>query len=194
MVHETINSHFIYTLFQDRRSVYRLIDLAMLTGETDREKLGKKLHYYVNKGILQNPHKGIYTKVQFSPKELACRIYAPAYISLEYVLQNSGIIFQYSEVFTLVSYLSRTLEIDDFQFKFRKIKNEILIQPQGINRLENGVNVASAERAFCDMLYLKPDFYFDNIQVLNYEYLIKIAAIYNSATLNKRVKKIIQNG
>ena len=48
----------IYTLYNDDRTVFRLKDVAMLTGETSFNSLNMRLNYYVRTGRLQNPRKG----------------------------------------------------------------------------------------------------------------------------------------
>ena len=106
----------------------------MLIGETNFQSLNKKLNYYVRTGKLLNPRKGVYTKPNYDPVELACIIYTPSYISLEYVLQKSGIIFQYDSRITAVSYLSRGIEVAGTTYLFRKIKGEILLNTAGINQ------------------------------------------------------------
>ena len=80
-----------------------------------------RLNYYVRTGRLQNPRKGLYCKPNYNPQELACRIFTPSYLSLEYVLQRSGVIFQYDSRFTALSYLSRDVEIENQVFSFRII-------------------------------------------------------------------------
>ena len=180
----------IYTLYNDTRSVFRLKDISMLTGETNFSPLNRKLNYYVRTGRLQNLRKGLYGKSNYNPQELACRIFSPAYISLEYVLQQAGVIFQYDSRFTILSYLSREVEIDHCAFSFRKVKNELLISQQGILQQGNTTTIATPERAFLDMLYLQGAVYFDNLKPLKREVIEQILPIYNSKTLNKRVQKI----
>ncbi|MDR0232495.1 MAG: hypothetical protein LBI82_10305 [Dysgonamonadaceae bacterium] len=183
----------IYTLYNDIRTVFRLKDVAMLMGETNFNSLNTKLNYYVRTGRLQNPRKGLYCKPNYNPQELACRIFAPAYISMEYVLQKAGVVFQYDSRFTILSYLSREVEIDNQIFSFRKIKNELLMSQQGIEQQGNTTTIAIPERAFLDMLYLNGDMYFDNLNPLKKDLIDQILPIYNSKTLNKRVQKIFND-
>jgi len=183
----------IYTLYNDTRSVFRLKDVAMLTGETSFNSLNMKLNYYVRTGRLQNLRKGLYGKSNYNPEELACRIFSPAYISLEYVLQRAGVIFQYDSRFTVLSYLSREVEIDNNTFSFRKIKNELLVSQQGILQQGNTATIATPERAFLDMLYLNGAMYFDNLHPLKRDLIEQILPIYYSKTLNNRVQKIFDD-
>jgi hypothetical protein len=170
-----------------------LTDIAMLTGEGDPISLNKKVNYLVRTGKLDSPRKGIYTKPDYNTEELACVIYTPTYISLEYVLHKAGIIFQYDSTITSISYLSRSIAIDGQQFSFRKIKNEIIIDTSGLIRKDNGINIATPERAFLDMLYLSPNFYFDNLNPLNKKIISKLLPIYKSQSLVKRTINLLKN-
>lgn len=186
-------SNMIFSLYQDDRTVFRLKDVALLTGETNFQNLNNKLNYYVRTGKLENPRKGIYTKSNFNAEELACRIYAPSYISLEYVLQKAGVVFQYDSRITIVSYLSRTIEVAGGEYIFRKIKGEILTNPMGIERQKNHVNMATPERAFLDLLYLNKDYHFDNLNPLKKRVVFKFLLQYQSKPLTAQVKKLLTN-
>jgi hypothetical protein len=187
-----MNANIILSIYKDIRTVFRLNDIALLVGETDFQSLNKKLNYYVRTGKLQNPRKGIYTKPNYSTEELSCSIYTPSYISLEYVLQKAGVVFQYDSRITSVSYLSRTLEVSGREYIFRKIKGEILTNPAGISMQKNHVNIATAERAFLDLLYLNKDYYFDNLNPLNKQLVYKLLPLYESKALTIRVNKLLK--
>jgi hypothetical protein len=184
----------IYQIYKDRRTVFRLRDVAMLTGETDSTSLNQRLNYFVRTQKLQNPRKGIYCKPDYNPAELACRIFVPTYISLEYVLQQAGVVFQFDSRITMLSYLSREIEVDGQRISYRKIKGVVLIETQGIERGDTGVNIATPERAFLDMIYLNGSMYFDNLRPLNPEKIKQILPIYQSKTMSKTVKKLLENG
>ncbi len=183
----------VLTVYNDVRTVFRLKDIALMTGEINFQSLNKKLNYYVRTGKFQNPRKGIYTKPNYNTEELACTIYTPSYISLEYVLQKAGIVFQYDSRITAVSYLSRTIEVSDREYIFRKVKGEILANPAGIDRQENQINIATTERAFLDLIYLNKDYYFDNLNPLNKQRIYKLLPLYQSKALTERVNKILRN-
>jgi hypothetical protein len=190
---QNVRKDLLLSVYQDKRSVFRLTDVAQMTGETSFNSLNKRLNYFVRTGKIMNPRRGIYTKPVYNPEELACTIYAPSYISLDYVLQKSGIIFQYDSRITAISYLSRSIEIEGRILIYRKIKGEILVNTAGINRLESHVNIASPERAFLDMLYLDPYYYFDNLKPLDITIVRDLLTIYQSAALSKRFNKLIKN-
>lgn len=187
------NSDLILSVFSDSRSVFSLNDVAMLIGESDFKKLNERLNYYVRKGKLLRPRKGIYVKPGYKPEELACTLYTPSYISLEYVLQRAGVVFQYDERITAVSYLSRSVDVEGRTYAYRKIKGEILVFTQDIVQIDN-VNIATPERAFLDLLYLDKEYYFDNLNPLDKNLITKLLPAYNSKTLTARVEKMLANG
>ncbi len=181
----------IFSIYSDNRTVFRLKDIALLTGETNFHSLNKKLNYHVKTRKLQNPRKGIYTKSGYNKNELACTIYTPSYISLEYVLQKAGLIFQYDSRITVISYLSRNIEIDGQAYLYRKLKSELLINTEGIDRQVNQINIATPERAFLDVLYLNKDYYFDNLNPLNKELIYKLLPLFQSKTLVQKAGKYL---
>lgn len=185
------NTNIVFRIYNDKRTVFTLPDIAMLVGENNFNSLNQKLNYYVKTGKLLRPRKGIYVKSNYNLLELACVLYTPCYISLEYVLQKAGVIFQYDSRITAVSYLSRSIEIENNILQYRKIKNKILITTQGIQQINN-VNIATQERAFLDMLYLNGNYYFDNLGSLNKELVEQLLSIYQSKILEKRTNKILQ--
>lgn len=181
----------ILAIYRENRTVFRLNDIAMLIGVSDFQSLNKKLNYYVRTGKLNNPRKGIYTKPGYEPEEMACSVFTPSYISLQYVLQKAGIVFQYDSRITSVSYLSRTIEIESREFIYRKIKGSSLVNTAGILRQNNHINIASPERAFLDFLYLEKEFHFDNLNPLKKKVVNKLLPLYNSKALINNVEKIM---
>jgi hypothetical protein len=110
------------------------------------------------------------------------------------VLQKAGVIFQYDKRITSVSYLSRSIILDEKSYSFRKLKGELLVNTAGIIRQNNYINIATSERAFLDTLYLDKDYYFDNLNPLNKELIFALLPIYHSKSLTQRVTKLLQNG
>ena len=189
-----MKTNIILAIFKEAKTVFRLRDIALIIGEQDFESLNKKLNYYVRTGVLLNLRKGIYAKPNYSSEELACVLYTPSYISLEYVLQKVGVLFQFDSRITSISYLSRSVVVEDKTFIYRKIKGEIMANTQGISRQNDQVNIASGERAFLDLLYLNKNYYFDNLNPLNKAKVYDLLPIYRSKALTERVKKIFPNG
>ncbi len=185
------NIDIIFEIYKDSRTVFRIDDIALLIGEEKTPSLRAKLNYYVKNGKLLNPRKGFYAKADYNFTELACLLFTPTYISLEYVLQKYGVIFQYDSAITNVSYLSREVKIDQQTIRYRQLKSEILTNLEGLILNENNINIAIPERAFLDMLYLNKDFYFDNLNILSKKKIISLLSIYNSSTLLRTVNKLL---
>src|SRR5699024_4677525 len=122
-----------------------------------------------------------------NPLQLANILFTPSYLSLEYVLQQAGVIFQYDARYTSISYLSREVEVDGNTYNYRRIKEEIIMDAKGILRSKNQYNIATPERALLDMLYLNKDFFFDNLHSINRKLVKQILPIYRSLALEKRV-------
>lgn len=190
MVHEKIEN-IIIGIYKNSRTVFKINDIALLMNTEKSSALCKILNYYVKTGRLFNPRRGFYAKEGYQPEELACLLYPPTYISLEYVLQRTGVIFQYDNAITNVSYLTRETEIDNQTFRYRQIKGEILTNTAGIVLNKNHTNIATPERAFLDILYLNKRFYFDNLHVLNRKKISKLLPLYNSQTLVKTVNNLL---
>jgi len=180
----------LFDIYKDSRTVFRINDIELLINSGDR-LLYQKLNKLVKKGKLLNIRKGIYAKEGYKSEELACLLYTPTYISLGYVLQRSGIIFQYDSAITNISYLNREIYVNEQSIQYRQIKREILLNTGGIIN-KNNTNIATPERAFLDTLYLNGFFYFDNIKQLNVKKIYELLPIYNSASLMRKTDKILK--
>lgn len=188
------NNNFILELYKRKETIFKLSDIALYFPEENPDYLSERMSYYRRTGRLVSPRRGIYAKPNYNPLELANRLYTPSYISLEYVLQRSGIIFQYDSRYTSVSYLSREIEIDGKKFSYRRIKEDIIMGMAGIVHNNNGINIATPERALLDTLYLNGESYFDNLSSIDIQLLYQIVPTYNSSALGKRVAKLFSNG
>lgn len=187
----SLQKNVLEVILSSPRTVFNVQSLRMLTECEDSQKLTKSLHYYVKEGKIHNPRRGIYTKASFDEKEMACSLFRPAYVSLEYVLQRSGIVFQYDDTVTCVSYLNRIVEIDDKAYQFRIINPELWIGMDGIEQQDN-ILIATPERAFLDMIYLSAgNCYFDNLHPLNKIKVKQLLPFYQSKVLTERVTKLL---
>ena len=187
----SLQKNVLEVILSSPRTVFNVQSLRMLTECEDSQKLTKSLHYYVKEGKIRNPRRGIYTKASFDEKEMACSLFRPAYVSLEYVLQRSGIVFQYDDTVTCVSYLNRIVEIGDKAYQFRIINPELWIGMDGIEQQDN-ILIASPERAFLDMIYLSAgNCYFDNLHPLNKIKVKQLLPFYQSKVLTERVTKLL---
>ena len=187
----SLQKNVLEVILSSPRTVFNVQSLRMLTECDDSQKLTKSLHYYVKAGKIRNPRRCIYTKATYDEKEMACSLFRPAYVSLEYVLQRSGIVFQYDDTVTCVSYLNRTVEIDDKAYHFRIINPELWIGMEGIEQLDN-ILIAMPERAFLDVVYLSAgNCYFDNLHSLNKTKVKQLLPLYRSKVLTERVTELL---
>ena len=173
------------------RTAFNTKSIALLLNEKRDLLLTKKLNYYVQKGLLLNPRKGVYTKINPNMEELAGLVFVPSYISLQYVLQKAGVVFQYDSAITSVSYLNREIEMCGQTFRYNQVKKEIAYNLEGIERRDN-INIATPERALLDMMYLNSECYFDNIDGINKRKIAQLLSIYQSPRLNERVKELFK--
>lgn len=183
--------NIMIALGETQRTAFNTKSIALLLNEKKDVSLNKRLNYYVNKGLLLNPRKGVYTKKTYNSEELAGAVFVPSYISLQYVLQKAGVIFQYDSAITSVSYLSREIEMCGIAFKYSQIKGEILYNIEGIERRDN-INIATPERALLDMMYLNSECYFDNLNAINKKRVMQLLPIYQCQKMYDRVEKMFK--
>jgi hypothetical protein len=79
-------------------------------------------------------------------------------------------------------------KIDNKTIVFRKLKDSLLYNSTGIKN-ENAYSIATPERAFLDMCYLYPDYYFDNLESIDWKKVKALVKIYNNQQLVKRINQ-----
>lgn len=176
----------IVKLYQHHKTILTSRDLALIWQETNTDNLKAKVAYYIKQKVLIRLTRGVFAKDEnYNVKELATSIYSPSYISFETVLREAGVIFQHYETIFVASKWPKTIELDKHTFSFRKLKDEILFNSTGIINKEE-YSIASPERAFLDMIYLFPRYYFDNLKSIDWSKCDEIVKIYNNQQLQKR--------
>lgn len=177
-------------ILRSPQTVFTFNDICLLLGDTNKKTVISKVNYYIKKGQLIRIRKGIYTKDEnYSKFELASKIYVPSYISFETILAEAGVVFQFYSEIKLASYLNRTIDINRNIYSFTKIKDSILVNPIGIEN-ENGINKATKERAFLDTLYSNGNYYFDNLDLIDWQKVFEILPIYNNKRMSKNVNEL----
>lgn len=181
--------NLLVKLYQSPKTVLTNKDIALIWQEINKDKLKSKISYYVKRGALIRLSRGIFAKDKnYNLKELAASIYAPSYISFETVLREKGVIFQHYDSIFIAGPRSKNVSIDEYKFVFRKLKNSVLFNPAGIIN-QNNYSIASAERAFLDTIHLFPDYYFDNLNSINWDKCFEMAEVYKNKQLIKRLDK-----
>lgn len=181
----------LQTVWQSPLTVFTANQLAIMLQQQNDANFRSRMNYYVRKGYLTNPRRGIYAKPGYRIEELACLLYTPCYLSLEYVLQRAGVVFQYDSALTMMSYLNREIEVEGHTVRYRQLNGKILCQTDGITNNGN-LNIASAERAFLDVMYLNTHYYFDNLHALNRREVMRLLPMYENNALTERVKNLLK--
>jgi predicted transcriptional regulator of viral defense system len=184
--------NYLTSILRSPKTVFTLKDIALLWNESVSVATRVRLNYYVKKGDLYRIRKGLYAKSEnYNKMELATRILTPSYVSFETVLIKEGLIFQYYEPIFIASYTTREIIVGEQTYSFRKIKNELLVDPKGVEHV-NETSIASKERAFLDMLYVSGKYHFDNLRSLNWDRVFEILPIYNNKRISKTVNRIFK--
>lgn len=186
-----MKNELIIALYKNPQTVFTLKDISLLFSQIPYNNLKERMSYFAKVGSIRKLSRGVYAKDNFDVLELANKLYTPSYISLETVLQKSGVIFQYYENIFAVSYLTRTIEVSGHTIEYRRIKKGILFNKQGIEEQGNVV-VASPERAFLDAVFLYKNYHFDNLSGLNWDKIMELKNLYESRIFNKRVEEYFQ--
>ncbi len=181
------------TILRSDKTVFTFRDMALLWQDDSTDTARVRLNYYVRKGALHRIRRGIYVKDKsYNKLELATRIFTPSYVSFETALAQEGLIFQYQEVITVASYLTRSITIDKQIYEFRKIKDTILTNATAIEQTHN-VSIATKERAFLDMLYSSTDYHFDNLRSIDWEKISQLLPLYQNKRLEKKVRSLMKD-
>lgn len=162
-------------------------DLAFVFGK-EYTDIRRQIAYYCNRGHLRRLHSGLFVigDESYDVLELANKILRPSYISLDTVLRKEGVIFQYSEEITVVSYKTTSMEIDGHRITFRSIKKPVLLNGEWIVHTGN-ISIATKERAFLDAIYLYKNTHFDNVGSIDWKKCFELVKMYRSPIMEKRL-------
>lgn len=185
---------YLSAILRSSRTVFSFKDIALLWDEAGTNAARVRINYYVKTGALIRLRRGLYAKDKnYSEFELGTKIFTPSYISFETVLTRSGINFQfYGHERFVASYLTREVRVGEWTFNVVKIKDFVLTDDAGIEHKDN-YSIATAERAFLDVLYRSKDYHFDNMGTLNWEKVFELMPIYRNATMEKTVRAYHKN-
>ena len=171
------------TLLNTQKTVFTIQQIGQILWIKDNNTLRVQLTRRKKNGLMQNLHYGIRSLPHYSRDEVANILKSPSYISLETVLYQAWITFQYygNTIFS-VSNNTKSFIIQEINYTYNKIATSILLNPKGIT-YNKWVAFASIERAICDRLYLTPWHHFDNLRNISRNKLLEIAEIYNNKRL-----------
>lgn len=172
------------------QTVFTTAEISQLCSIKNPIYLYSALIYATNKRDLIRIARGIYAlSEKYSRKQLANKYRSPSYISLYTTLIEEGVVFQYYSSIFVITNRSEETTIDKQKYIYRKIKNEILLNPLGIVN-KQGISQATKERAICDKIYLDGDEYFDNLSEINWQMMKKLNnELYNNSNIRKFILK-----
>jgi predicted transcriptional regulator of viral defense system len=186
-----MNNAFI-KLSKSSNTVFSFNDLAYYFG-VDKQKLVSKVTYYTKKWYLYKIKRGLYSiNKNYNVLELAIKIQKWSYISLETALKKYGINFQYQSEIYVIWYKNEEIIVDSNKIIFKVIKKDVRENFEWIISEDNYM-IASKYRAILDTLYLYKEFFFDNLDDIDWWELEKLSKIYNSKILEKRVTNLKDN-
>ena len=154
-------------LLKSGEILFHTQDLALLWGIQNRNTLYTTIKRYVQKGILIQVTKGLYSTVPISELDKfelgTSLIHRYCYVSCETVLFLEGVINQMVYPITFISSISKKIELNGITYIYRQAKEDLLFNPNGVIQ-KKGYFIATKERAMSDMTYFKPKYYFDNLE------------------------------
>jgi predicted transcriptional regulator of viral defense system len=168
------------------KTVFSITEIGQLLDYGRTSRLSSALHYAITKGDLKRITRGLYVfDENYSRTELANKLRTPSYISLYTVLQEAGVTFQNHSSIYLVANRSDQLVVHDQRYIYRKIQDEILLNPLGLDII-GFVTKAILERAICDKIYLDGEEYFDNLRSVNWDLMRTLnTTLYHDKNIEK---------
>ncbi len=162
----------INKLLEIDRHIFHTNDLATLWGMENRHNLYMTISRYIDKGILFQIYKGLYSTIpvnDFNPLDLGpAIIHRYTYLSTETVLSEAGVISQAVYDYTYVAGISKRITVGKWSFRYRQMKSDFLYNPEGIE-MRDGRMIATVERAAADLLYYSPHYYFDVPDIVDFD-------------------------
>ncbi|MGA2666713.1 MAG: hypothetical protein ABSE91_01315 [Patescibacteria group bacterium] len=189
----TIKTDPIISLYKSQKTVFSIKDLVLIWQIDNPDYLKTKINRLIKSQKIYLIRKGFYAlDKNYDKTELANKMITPSYFGLYSILTQKGINFQYDSKIYSVSNQSRTITVENIEYVYKKIKDSALFNPIGINFLGNKT-VASKERSIVDILYLSPNFSFDQLVNINWDLCLQIAQIYSNKRLSSQIKKLKEN-
>lgn len=172
------------------KTVFSITEIGQLLNYDKNSGLSSALHYATKKGDIKRITRGLYAfDDNYSRTELANKLRTPSYISLYTVLQETGVTFQNHSSMYLVANRSEQLVVNDQRYIYRKIQDEILLNPLGLETA-HFVTKARLERAICDKIYLDGEEYFDNLRSVNWDFMRTLnTSVYHDKIIEKFIHK-----
>lgn len=159
----------ITKLLNTKQTVFTLSELGDFLQIPTQSGLKSFLQRAKKDGRLLNPQKGVRTLPVYDMNELAGKLFPGGYISLEPVLFQAGVMFQYyGNTVQCIWHKNADIFFNGQNYTARVLKKELYNNPTSIQEFD-GYRKAMPERALCDLVYLRPNAQFDNPQYFKSE-------------------------
>ena len=135
-----------------QKDYYTVKDIERIL-EMNIDTLRVQLTRWAKTGILVRVAKGIYAPygTEIDVLKIANQIYYPSYLSFESVLSRYGILSQIPYTLTFATpKRTKKMILNDTEIEFTKLSDKYYFGYV----FENGINIASPEKALVDCLYL----------------------------------------
>ena len=166
------------------KTVFSIQDLMLLFGTTQAQSVRNFLQRMKKKNIMKKAQNGIWSLDVYDALELANKLKKNSYVSCETVLKEAGAIFQYyGTTITSVSDNTLTKKIDGITYTYKKIKNELLSNPEWIIMSKHTMK-ATPERALCDCHYLYPSRHCDDLSMIDWSLALSLSQYYNQRVIS----------
>ncbi len=158
-------------------TLFHASDLAALWQISNKNTLNITLSRYCKHRLIQRVYKGLYSLIPIEQQEPwvvgLVGLHSFGYISAESVLFHEGIIHQPPQAETLISSISKNMQIGPYCYHVRQLADHFLFQSIGVIS-EKRLKRASISRAVADILYYNPLSFFDQSRCLNWKEVRKI--------------------
>jgi len=175
-----------------QKDYYTVKDIERIL-EMNIDTLRVQLTRWAKTGILVRVAKGIYAPygTEIDVLKIANQIYYPSYLSFESVLSRYGILSQIPYTLTFATpKRTKKMILNDTEIEFTKLSDKYYFGYV----FENGINIASPEKALVDCLYLvskgKRVLNIDELYLKNIdkEKLMKISKVFP-----KNTRELVEN-
>ena len=187
---------YLRQLIITKKTVFTTDEIRTILSELSPSALEKLLYRAKIAGDLLNPQKGVRTLPVYDMNELAGKLFPGGYISLEPVLFQAGVLFQYyGNTVQCIWHKNADIFFNGQNYTARVMKKELYENSAFIQEFP-GYRKAMPERAFCDLVYLRPQAQFDNPQYFQSQgsqiRLEKLLPLYPKTTQKKVLDLINQ--
>lgn len=178
------------------KNTFTISDVRKIT-DMDDQSLRVSMNRLVKNGFATRIVRGVYTNnpAMVDWEKFAQELYAPSYLSFEWVLARAGVLSQKPYALTLATSLrTKTIETSWMTIIYHHIQPHLYwgsIQ-------EHGIFVAEPEKAFLDLAYLSLRGYATldpdemDLTLLDCKKMKQYLRKFNNVQLNKRVNDVFE--